>query len=47
MEHGGHILQVIDDDDRNIHIGREIPEQPGIGVEATGRTAHANNRKVI
>ena len=45
MEPGGHEPQMIDDDDRHAHVGRQVPEQPNIGVKAAGRTAHANDRK--
>ena len=38
--------EMVNDDNRNTHIGGQVPQQPGIGVQATGRTAHANNREV-
>ena len=44
-EQGGHGSQVINDDDGNAHIGRQMPQQAGVGVKATGRSAHANDRK--
>jgi hypothetical protein len=47
QEQGGYGPQVINDDNSNTHIGRQIPQQPGIGVEATGRTTHANDRKIL
>lgn len=43
---GGDGSQVIDDDDSNTHVVRQMLQQPGVGVEAAGRTANANNRKV-
>ena len=45
MELGRYDSQVINDDDGDTHIGRQVPQQPGVGVEATGRTAYANDRK--
>ena len=36
---------MIDDDDRHAHVGRQLLEQPDIGIKAASRTAHANNGK--
>jgi hypothetical protein len=47
MELGRYDSQVINDDDGDTHIGRQVPQQPGVGVEATGRTTHANDRKSL
>jgi hypothetical protein len=47
MELGGHDGDVVHDDDSHPHIGRQMCEQADIGIEATGRAAHANDRKVF
>ena len=47
MESGGHGSQVINDDNCNTHIGWQMPQQTGIRVKATRRTAHANDRKIF
>ena len=47
MKEGGNGPEVINDDDGNSHIGREISEQAGVGIEAPGRTADANDGKVF
>ena len=44
VKSGGDGSQVIDDDDGHAEIGRQVPQQSGIRIKATGRAAHANNR---
>src|SRR5450759_2202096 len=40
VKQGGYLSQEIDNQDSNTHISRQILQQPGIGVEPTGRTSH-------
>ena len=47
MKEGGNGPEVINDDDGNPHVGREISQQAGVGIEAPGRTADANDGKVF
>ena len=47
VEHGGYGPQVINNDDSNTHIRGQMLQQPDIGVEAAGRTTHANDGKVM
>ena len=47
MEPGGDDPQVIDDDDGDTHVGRQMVQQPDIGVEAAGGAADANHREVL
>jgi hypothetical protein len=42
VKHDVYDSQVVNDNDRNAHIGRQVPRQPGPDVEAT----HANDGKV-
>src|SRR5689334_7977115 len=46
VEQGGHGPEVIHDDNSNSHISRQVAQQAGIGVEATGRTSYTNYRKI-
>jgi hypothetical protein len=38
---------MIHDDDGDTHVGRQMPKKPCVGVEATGRTTHTNDGKVL
>jgi hypothetical protein len=41
------LSQMIDDDDGDAQIARQMRQQPDVGVEPTGGPAHANNGKVV
>src|ERR1035438_6194079 len=47
VEPGGYGSQVIDDDECHTQIDRQMPEQPGVRVKATGRPAYANDGEVL
>jgi hypothetical protein len=47
MELGGDDSQVIDNDDGNAHVARQMPQQARVGIKAASRTADANDGKVI
>ena len=47
MKEGGNGPEVINDDDGHAHIGRQMPEQAGVGIEAPSRAADANDGKVF
>jgi hypothetical protein len=47
VEPGGYGSQVIDDDECHTQIDRQMPEQPGVRIKATGRSAYANDGEVL
>lgn len=47
VKESGRGSQVIDDDDRNGEIGRQIPQSAYVCVESSGGATDANQRKVM
>jgi hypothetical protein len=47
VQPGVHGSQMIDDDNRNAHVGGEMSQQPNIGVQSSSRSTHTDDRKVF
>jgi len=46
MEQGSYGPEVINNDDGNAQIDRQLVKQPYVGIETASRTAHANDGKI-
>lgn len=47
MEQRGRLSQVIDDDDRYAEIGRQVPQQAYVCLEASSGAADANQWEIL